>query len=1358
MSIKVILYFLILFSVAGKCLAQQPELLLPAGHILAISDVRFSPDGKLAVTTSMEQSVKIWESQSGKLLHTLNGHSDMITSVNFSPDGKYILTTGHDQHARIWESATGHLFYDIYFSFSNWITAGFFSNNGKELLLISDYGMELYDINNKKLIRGIFDSALLRKESVKYAGSAIMNGKFSDDGKYIITTQRDSSLKIWETKSGSIIHKFKNEKGLFNYCVFNKMATYAMACSMDSTVWVINVQMGKMIRKLPMPPQLVFSVSISPDGKQALTCPADGTVMLWDIESGKLMQSYPGKSGPVMLANFSPDGKWILTRQTDGHIKLWEKKSGRFVRIVNTSLYPIDFSKKEDIEYYLRTIVCDFSNDSKYIISASLNNVASIQDVLSGKTMAKLEGISILNFRPSFSHDGKLLATCGAKDGRALTGDMLSRSEGNWMGRVWDLRNGKLLYNLEGHKGIVDEIQFSPDDQYIVTGSEDSIAKLWNATSGKLIYNFSHHDGAVQKCYFTSDSRFLISQSLNSTGRIWDLETGKMVSEIKHDPGQTNGSGIYYISLSNTGRYFKTVFYDYKVFITETSSGKIMMRFDARADSITRILIDPNDKYIYYSRKNDIYIKDISNGNLVSTLKGHKKNISTITINEQGTRLASVSEDSSIKIWDLPSGKILVDLVGLKSIVPYVEFSPDNKYFLTNSYDSTIRILETVTGKLLHSFKDESTSFYTSKFTSNSQYVVSQSYDKNLKIWDIQHDKAISKIPLKYLDSYLLKPEADQVLVDNKFSVDFFNFGQSSSLLKIIPVSYNDYLVIDSAGRYDGTEAALKLLYLVCNNEVIELDQIKEQLWVPDLAERVMKGDSINARTLNDLNICGLSPEVENKSDVTGYHYTITPGRGGLGETVVFVNGIEAGRFKPSQLNKNGGSYDLNIKKDEFRNYFIAGQENQVTVKAYTSDNSISSRGVRIGEDISKQAATPANLFAVMIGVSDYKGEEMDLKYAAKDATDISNAISIAAKKLLNTDGGEHVFMYNLTTSTEHYQLPEKNGIKKLLEEIGRKASANDILLIFFAGHGVMEGEKKQFYFLTADASKSSTASAIADVGISTAELAEWMKPQNIKAQKRILIFDACNSGQAIRDFVKMGNESQDYLAARNDDKARQIKAMDKLNEKSGLFILSASASNQSAYEMGRYSQGLLTYSLLKAIKQQPDILEDGRYLNVSRWFNAAEKTVSDLSRESGARQEPQIVTNTNFNIGVVDQEVIAKIVLPQEKPLFAASNFQNNDEAIADDDLELSKQINLQLNDLAARGTDSRIVYVTATNSPDAFSLSGRYVVKGNVITAMVNIKQNKVIKARFEIGGTKDKLNDLALSIAEKAVELTK
>jgi len=76
MSIKSIYFaLLLLFAISAECKAQQPELVVPTGHALAITNVSFSPDGKLAVTSSFENTVKIWESQSGKLLHTLNAHT-----------------------------------------------------------------------------------------------------------------------------------------------------------------------------------------------------------------------------------------------------------------------------------------------------------------------------------------------------------------------------------------------------------------------------------------------------------------------------------------------------------------------------------------------------------------------------------------------------------------------------------------------------------------------------------------------------------------------------------------------------------------------------------------------------------------------------------------------------------------------------------------------------------------------------------------------------------------------------------------------------------------------------------------------------------------------------------------------------------------------------------------------------------------------------------------------------------------------------------------------------------------------------------------------------------------------------------
>src|SRR5687767_1682775 len=145
---------------------------------------------------------------------------------------------------------------------------------------------------------------------------------------------------------------------------------------------------------------------------------------------------------------------------------------------------------------------------------------------------------------------------------------------------------------------------------------------------------------------------------------------------------------------------------------------------------------------------------------------------------------------------------------------------------------------------------------------------------------------------------------------------------------------------------------------------------------------------------------------------------------------------------------------------------------------------------------------------------------------------------------------------------------------------------------------------------------------------------------------------------------------------------------------------------------MGRYSQGILTYALLKAMKQQSDILEDGKYLNISRWFNAAEKTVNELSEETGARQQPQIVSNTNFNIGIIDEDVISGIKLAIEKPIFTASIFINENADVGDDDLELTKLINTELAGISFKDNKSKIMYMPATNSPGSYSLTGRYVI----------------------------------------------
>ena len=217
------------------------------------------------------------------------------------------------------------------------------------------------------------------------------------------------------------------------------------------------------------------------------------------------------------------------------------------------------------------------------------------------------------------------------------------------------------------------------------------------------------------------------------------------------------------------------------------------------------------------------------------------------------------------------------------------------------------------------------------------------------------------------------------------------------------------------------------------------------------------------------------------------------------------------------------------------------------------------------------------------------------------------------------------------------------------------------------------------------------------------------------------------------------------------------IKEIDKLNERSGLFILSASASNKLAFESDKYSHGYLTYSLLKAIKQQPDILEDGKNLNISRWFNAAGRSVSDIAKEENNDQKTQIFSVIDFNIGEVDSSVISNIRLQGEKPLFTASSFQNADTAAYGDDLGLTRSVNETLREISTKGKESKIVFAMSYPGSDAYSMEGSYKLKDGELNIKIRIKRGKEEICKFEEKGMaqKEKLKELADKIIARAVE---
>ena len=1112
----------------------------------------------------------------------------------------------------------------------------------------------------------------------------------------------------------------------------------------------------------------VLSSEFSPDGKKIITLSADGTAKLWEASTGKLLKDFKeggdaSRQG-VMAAKFSPDGKKI-TLSYGSHSTIVEISSGKNLW---EWLYDEHDVPSKDINRH-------FSPDGKKIILFDLENSATIYNTDTIKAVFKvLKGHKGNIYRAAYSPDGKKIITASSDSSI----------------KIWDATSAKLLTTLI-KQDYTETFLFSPDSKKIIVINDIYEAKILDPATGKQLTALTGFeiDNAGQWTQFSPDGKLVLK-----------------LSAANYEEAATAPFMDYCEKINMAAGNAIWNYYD-KIEVWNVQTGKSVYKIDYLVEFNNASFFSPDGKKIVTpARDGSVTIREAMTGKTLFSLTGHKGVVNTARFSPDGKKMITASMDNTVIIWDALTGKLITKLVGHTSPVNDARFSPDGKMVTTASGDHSAGVWNVATGKQIAMLKGRTNELLDARFSTDSSKIIFYS-KKGRQVWDFEKGSFINLVgnkdttslnsnnyssgsryspdsiyeaswgvdifTLSEFGSPIVNQRLDEIINNIHFSPDgkkllitlqnntvrLFDIKKSEFAFTFISVDSADYLVADKQSHYDGTEAARKLLHFTCGDEVITLGQVKDQLWVPNLANRIYKGDSINAKTLEELNICGLTPLVEEiKGAATEYRFKITPRRGGLGETVVYVNGIEAKRYKPAALQKKPGGYELVIARQSLDSFFVAGIENPVTVTAYTSDNSISSRGFVIEADKTKQVKVSPNLYAVIIGVSDYKSDELDLQYAGKDAVDFSNALGSASRRLLNdTSGKEHVFIYNLTTETNRYLLPEKNSIKKTIQEISTKATANDMLVIFFAGHGVMQGAepKQQFYFLTAEASSATVTSTISNVGISMNELTEWIKPANIKAQKRILIFDACNSGQAIKDFVQFGKTGQGFVAARSDEKAQQIKAIEKLNNQSGLFILAASASNQSAYEMGRYSQGLLTYSLLKAIKQQPDILENGKYLDVSNWLNAAKKTVTILAEESGERQEPQLNANNNFNIGLVDEEVRSKIILSTGKPLFSRSNFQN--ETTKTDNLKLRSAIDKQLINRST-GSGAPITYSADYEGDDAYSLTGDYKITENNVTLTVLVTKGGTEVYRYQINGIATEASTVAASVINKALDWLK
>lgn len=1230
------------------------------------------------------------------------GHTSSVSSAAYSPNGKYIVTASWDNTAKIWEASDGRLLHELKGHNAS-LTGAYFSTNGKLIVTTSkDNTARVWETttgNFLYVLRG-------HKDWVSTAC-------FSPDGKYIVTASWDNTAKIWETAGGKLRSTLSAHKSAINHVVFSSDGKYIATASKDSTAAIWETSSGRLILKLRHD-DWVNTVSFHRDGKFILTSSNDGTAKLWLPRNGQLLYTLNGHQSGVSTALFSPDGKYIITASKDSTARLWLSENGRLLYTLHGHNDVINMA--------------GFSFNGKYVITASSDSTARLWQTENGELLAVLNGHAGAINTAFFSPDNKNVVTASMDN----------------TGKIWNTK-GKMTADLRGHTSVVTSAIYSMDGKYMVTASWDNTAKIWDGRNGKLLTELRGHSGWINSAVFDSSGQYVVTASSDNTARIWTVPEGKLIADLK---GHTDwvSSAVF----SPDGNYVATTSWDNTARVWLVN-GRLVSEMKGHTAMIKSAAFSPdNKKLVTASWDNTAKVWDVITGQQLFELNGHTDKIRTAVYSADGNFILTSSWDSTAKIWNALNGKIIHNLKGHKGSLNSAVFSPDGNYIATTSLDSTAKIWSSNNGKVLFQLKGHSNSVTSALFSPDGRQLVTTSWDNTAKIWSANNGNLVSTLKghSGALKSANWSPDGKNIVTTSEDNtLKQWSAASGNVLYTFFAVDSTDYLAIDADGRYDGSEAARKMLYYVCKNEIADLEQFKDLSWEPGLVSKLMGTNSepITAKKISEINICEYTPVVEEKGFSNGYYrYHVMPRKGGIGEIQIFVNSKLIESYSPASLHLKNNSYQVAVSEKKLFPFFVSEGENKVWVKATTSSGTVSSRGAYTTAIGGKKPAANPNVYLLSIGVSKYKEEKLNLRYASKDAADFASAVTSSAKKLVNADGKEHVFSYKINTDAENFRWPSKRVIEQLIDSIAAIAKPDDILVLFFAGHGILQNGQKNFYLLTADASTIEVDGVEKQVAISTDELKEWLR--KIKANKQVLILDACNSGEVVQNLQKS--------IGKRDVPADQQRALEGLKDKTGTFILSASASGQSAYETSLYGQGLLTYSLLSGIKLGGG-LKDNKFIDVTRWFNYASDNVKVLAKEIGGRQDPQLIGNASFEIGIVDKEVVDNIQLSIKKKIFRRSRFIQ-DEDLLNDDLDLSNLVDKELKNLSDNGQNSPLLFIGDNTLLDDYSIRGKYSVADNKIILKASVfKGQKERVNSFELTGTTDKKEDLARKVIEKTKE---
>jgi WD40 repeat protein len=1076
----------------------------------------------------------------------------------------------------------------------------------------------------------------MRPEIVIQSGHTlgIADLAFAPNDQFVATAGNDETVRLWDLRVGCEFRVLSGHQGPVYAVRYAPNGTYLASGGFDKAPILWDSASGAILRILEPCCQPVSTLEFDRTGSRLLAASqvyyGDGDLLLWNMADRALIRRLPMhyESQDSQCAALSPDGSTLAVFFRKPHrIVLYDVSSGQEKATIAVRDPPggdepdrgtggLVFS--EDGLALVRAGEADQPDwipidagvyGPPRVVSTGLKNVGWLERMSDG-SLLMLGNAGFECWDAQANH----CVARGVGSIRALSADgaLTATSRGRVL-LVNDAATGAVIYQLGerpntptelGNLGRHYAVSSNPIYPMIAAAAPDGHVRLWDLRSGRGPTIFKAGAGRIQNLTFSPNGKMLATAA--SPICIWDVWTAGLLAEIEtEEPPRYLAFSPNSTVLVALGRRSLTV--------VDT----LQHHYQSRPLKLERdpsgIVFEPGTNRFFVASQAGEWLR-FQLGEDIPQARKHPASIGAVANSAGGLAVVyshhrwreGLLRSMAGENYPGPKPQTLISLLGsgapepatLMGGSPYAvaaAVSPEGRAVATACGGGELNVWTTPSPQVPRAWMAHPGGATAVAWTSDGRFLVSTGMDGGVRLW--------------HADSYELAAT-------------------------LVSFSDADYVIAVTDGSYTATRGGLAGVVFRIDGLAVPFDQFDLSLNRPD---RVL--DSLGYAYHDLIDVLALAherraqrmgvqppewgaelrlpllrqlsppPPLVTADAECAVRVQAVATQAPLSRLLVYANDVP-------YPDRHGLDLDPAARVMERELSIPLGNgANRIEISALDVRGTESLRQViqtRRGTDVT------GRLFILAVGVSSYREPALSLRYAAKDAQDIAQALSRYQRN----------FSQVLTrllidhTATRKALLASRTFLQD--------TQVDDQIVFFLAGHGALfDGA---YYFLPHDFDPAKPGATGVSYGCIEALL------DGIAARRRLVLMDTCHAGEEdlvepqpsgpvqplgtnVRAYRHIGPQRRQQYAQAAGLTDRVLEGLfADLRRGAGAFVIAASGAAEYAVESPQLSNGVFTHSVLRALHDSADHPERGGLLPVSDLHRHVSREVVQLT---GGRQRP---------------------------------------------------------------------------------------------------------------------------------------